>query len=143
MSEKLPVSPQIDRGDPVLIREGVGTSSSLLGSKGTMSATEPRVGRVISGVAWTGGSNLEAEKNAMPEDVLCFHPETFKEMQKQHESLKQGLDVEQRLELVDGAETTDGLVTWITWMMMLFINKGMDTVFRILIEDDTNELDLV
>ena len=63
-------------------------------------ATKPRIGGVYDGVSWTGGSNID--KNSEPEDVLCFCPESFKEMQEQHESLKQGLPAEQRLELVDG-----------------------------------------
>ena len=92
---------------------------------------------------YSGGSNLEAKKNNEPEDVLCFRPEGFKEMQKQHELLKQGLPVEQKLELVEGTKTSVGLVTWITWMMMLFMTKGMDTVFKILINNDTEELDLI
>ena len=72
----------------------------------TAAATKPRVGGVSGETAWTGGSNLSALRNQSPEDVLCFRPETFKEMQKQHESLKQGLPLEQKLELVEGSRTT-------------------------------------
>ena len=106
-------------------------------------ATAPRIGGISGETAWTGGSNVSSLKNTSPEDVLCFRPETFKEMQKQHESLKQGLPLEQKLELVEGSRTTVGLITWITWMMMQFATKGMDTVFKILDQAQTTELDLV
>ena len=32
---------------------------------------------------------------------------------------------------------------WVTWMMMLLVTRGMDTVFRILIDGDTAELNLL
>ena len=32
---------------------------------------------------------------------------------------------------------------WATWMMMLLVTRGMDTVFRILIDGDTAELNLL
>ena len=48
----------------------------------TSIATEPRVGGVHDKVPWTGGSNLDEQKNEAPTDVLCFRPENFKEMQK-------------------------------------------------------------
>ena len=34
------------------------------------------------------------------------------------------------------------LITWITWMMIEFTTKGMDTVFKILQTEDSSELDL-
>jgi hypothetical protein len=72
-------SPSIDRGETVA----------------EVKMTEPRIGGNNDGVAWTGGSNLDEEKNTAPTDVLCFRPEHFKEMQKQHECLKKGLPSEQ------------------------------------------------
>ena len=140
MEISLPLSPKIDRGEP-LQSTTTPSISRMADPVATSTATKPRIGDVHDGVPWTGGSNIN--KNTEPEDVLCFRPENFKEMQKQHESLKQGLPEEQRLELVDGSKTTIGLITWITWMMMLFTTKGMDTVFRILKLGDTEELDLV
>ena len=56
----------------------------------------PRVGGVIDNVPWTGGSNLAGKGNEAPDDILCYRPSGFKEMQKQHESLKQGLETEQK-----------------------------------------------
>ena len=35
------------------------------------------------------------------------------------------------------------LITWITWMMIEFTTKGMDTVFKILQAEGKSELDLV
>ena len=32
---------------------------------------------------------------------------------------------------------------WITWMTMMLVQKGMDTVFEILIDNDQKELDLL
>ena len=56
-------------------------------------------------VAWTGGSNLQDKRNKAPTDALCFRPENFREMQKQHDSLKQGLPTEQRSELGEGGKS--------------------------------------
>ena len=105
--------------------------------------TTPRVGGIQDKVPWTGGSNLDEEKNEAPTDVLCFRPENFKEMQKQHECLKRGLPIEQRLELGEGSQMSISLITWITWMMIEFTTKGMDTVFKILQTGGSTELDLV
>jgi len=120
-------SPSIDRGEAVA----------------EVKMTTPRVGGNNDGVAWTGGSNLDGEKNDAPTDVLCFRPENFKEMQKQHECLKKGLPIEQRLELGEGSKISISLITWITWMMIEFTTKGMDTIFKILQTEDKTELDLV
>ena len=103
----------------------------------------PRVGGVSQGIPWTGGLNLPGKKNEAPADVLCFCPQTFKEVQRQFELLKQGLEPEQRLEFVDGNKTSIGLTVWISWMMMLLVMKGMDTVFMILDEMETLELNLL
>ena len=84
-------------------------------------ATKPRIGGVCDDVPWTGGSNTN--KNTEPEDVSCFCPKNFKKMQKQHESLKQGLPAEQKSESADGSKTSIGPITWIAWMMMLFTTK--------------------
>ena len=64
--------------------------------------TTPRIGGLVDKVPWTGGSNSQAKKNKEPTDVLCFRPENFREMQKQHDSSKQGLPTEQHLELGEG-----------------------------------------
>ena len=100
------------------------------------------MGGVIDGVVWTGGSNISTNQRNAPEDVLCFRPAGFKEMQKQHENLKRGLDDSQKLEFVDGKKTTVGLTMWITCMMMLLVQYGMETVFKIL-DLGTIEIDLI
>ena len=84
-------SPKIDRGETVTSRTASETNM-----------TTPRLGGSSDSVAWTGGSNLDGEKNDLPTDVLCFRLEHFKEMQEQHECLKKGLSNEQRLELREG-----------------------------------------
>ena len=49
----------------------------------------PRVGGLDDdGVPWVGDSNLPSKKNEEPHDVLCHHPSTFKEKQRQHGDLK-------------------------------------------------------
>ena len=50
-------SPSIDRG------ETVAPATRM---------TTPRIGGINDGVAWTGGSNLDEEKNDVPTDVLCL-----------------------------------------------------------------------
>ena len=139
-----PTSPSIDRGKPVENTSDTEEAPIQPKRVETMtSPTAPRVGGVLDKVPWTGGSNLQAKKNDAPVDVLCFRPESFREMQKQHDSLKQGLPTEQRLELGEGVKTPISLINWITWMMMAFTYSGMDTVFKILHNNDTEEIDLV
>ena len=112
------------------------------GRTGATAMQGPRVGGVVDGVVWTGGSNIPTQQQNAPEDVLCFRPAGFKEMQKQHENLKRGLDVSQKLEFVDGNKTTVGLTMWITCMMMMLTQYGMDTVFKIW-DQGTNEVDIL
>ena len=112
------------------------------GDDESVSVAGPRVGGVIDGVIWTGGSNIATQQQNAPEDVLCFRPAGFKEMQKQNENLKCGLVESQRLELVDGTKTTVGLTMWITCMMMLLTQYGMDTVFKIW-DQRTGEVDIL
>ena len=122
-------SPRIDRGESL---ESDPESALKTKQKMTTSATEPKVGRTHDDIPWTGGSNLDGQKNKAPTDVLCFRPENFKEMQKQHAYLKKGLPLEQMLELGEGSNMSISLITWITWMMIGFTTKDMDTVFKIL-----------
>ena len=151
MDRSFPTSPRIDRGQPLQEpsdTEEILGSSLVIDTMSTSTApvvpvaqTSPRIGGILDKVPWTGGSNLTG--NAAPVDVLCFRPENFREMQKQHDSLKKGLPVEQRLELGDGVKSPISLIHWITWMMMSFSYSGMDTVFKILTNNDTEEIDLV
>ena len=106
-------------------------------------ATSPRVGGISHGTAWTGGSSLVSKRNKDPVDILCFRPNSFKDMQKQHESLKKGLESDKRLEIDDGSKVTVGLTMWVTWMSMMFVNKGMDTVFMIINASTGIELNLL
>ena len=104
---------------------------------------KPRVGGISYGTAWTGGSSVDSKRNKDPVDILCFRPNNFKDMQKQHESLKKGLDSDKRLEIDDGSKVTVGLTMWVTWMSMMLVNKGMDTVFMILNASTGIELNLL
>jgi hypothetical protein len=151
MDRSFPTSPRIDRGQPLqeLLETEESTGQPLVVDTMSVSAesavpvgqTAPRIGGILDKVPWTGGSNLKP--NDAPVDVLCFRPENFREMQKQHDSLKKGLPVEQRLELGDGTKSPISLINWITWMMMSFTYSGMDTVFKILTNSDNEEIDLV
>ena len=84
-------------------------------------ATNPRIGSVHDTMLWTVGLNLDTKNNTAPTDTLCFWPENFKEMQRQHEPLKHGFLIKQRLELGEGAKTSVSLMTWITWVLMVFM----------------------
>ena len=84
-----------------------------------------------------------SKKNEEHWDVLCHHPSTFKEKQRQHSDLKRGLEDDNKLDFVDGTKTTVGLTMWITWMTMMIVQKGFDTVFKILLDNDQKELDLL
>lgn len=66
-----------------------------------------------------------------PLDVLCYRPEDFKSMQKQHESLKAGLEPSKRLELPSGNSKGIALTTWIQEIKLMIETKGFDTVFRV------------
>ena len=125
---EVPSAPLIDRGEPELVEESKEPKDQDI----TVSMVKPRVGDKIDGVAWTRGSNLDAEKLTEPEDMLCFCPTSFKEKWKQHESLKSGLPEAHKLKLLGGNKTLIGLTMWVTWMMMMLVQKRMDTVFLIL-----------
>ena len=86
---------------------------------------KPRIGGEIDGVTQTGGSNLDTKKPSEPEDILCFHPISFQEKQKQHESLKSGFPEANKLQLLGSDKTSIGLTMWITWMTMMLVQKGM------------------
>ena len=90
-----------DRVEP----ESVEESKEPKDQETTVTMVKPRVGNEIDGVAWIGGSKLDAEKLTEPENTLCFHPTSFKEKQKQHESLKSGLPEAHELELLGGNKT--------------------------------------
>ena len=81
---------------------GLSLVNAMAGS--TTETMKPRVGEKVAGTPWTGGSNLK--KNEETVNVVCFCLEGSKEVQKQHESLKQGLGQEQQLELHDELATT-------------------------------------
>ena len=136
---EVPGASLIDRGEP----ESVEESKESKDQETTVSMVKPRVGDVIDSVAWTGGSNLDGEKLTEPEDTLCFCPTSFKEKQKQHESLKSGLPEAHKLELLGGNKTSIGLTMWVTWMMMMLVQKGMDTVFCILHDNDKKEINML
>ena len=76
---------------------------------------------------------------------MCFVAvhQLLKEKWRQHGDLKKGFLEDQKLDFVDGNKTTVGLTMWITWVTMMLVQKGMDTVFKILTDSDTNELDLL
>ena len=63
-------------------------------------------------------------------------------MARQSQSCKQGLEESQRLEMTEDNKTTISLITWITWISLLIINGGIDTVFKIL-NRGTKETDLL
>ena len=91
----------------------------------------PRVGGVEGGTAWVGGSNLATSAPTCPYDVLCYRPSGFKEMQKQHEELKKGLEDSQKLEIGNEEGKGISLTMWITWIGMMIITKGFDTIFKV------------
>ena len=136
---EVPSAPLIDRGEP----ESVEESKEPKDQETTVIVVKPRIGDEIDGVAQTGGSNLNGEKSTEPEDTLCFCPTSFKEKPKQHESLKNGLPEAHELELLGGNKTLIGLTMWVTWMMMMLVQKGMDTVFHILHDNNKKETNML
>ena len=103
----------------------------------------PGVGGKIGGVVWVGGTNILEDQKKKPVDILCYRPESFKDMQKQHENLKKGLDSDKRLEIDDGSKVAVGLTMWVTWMSMMLKNSGMDTVFRIFNRTPITEVNIL
>ena len=57
--------------------------------------------------------------------------------------MKKGLESDKRLEIDDGSKVTVGLTMWVTWMSMMLVNKGMDTVFMIINASTRIELNLL
>ena len=125
---EVPSSPLIDRGEPELVEE----SKEPQGQATMVTVVKPRTGGEIDGVTQTGDSDLDGEKLSEPEDILCFHSTSFKEMQKQLESLKSGLPETHKLQLLGGNKTSIELTMWVTWMIVMLVQKGMNTVFHVL-----------
>jgi hypothetical protein len=48
----------------------------------------PRVGGIIDGVVWVGGSNVPGLTRKEPADILAFRPTSFKELYRQNTLLK-------------------------------------------------------
>ena len=63
---EVPGTPLIDRGEPELVEE----RKEPKDQEKTVTMVKSRVSDEINGVAWTGGSNLDAEKSTEPEDTF-------------------------------------------------------------------------
>ena len=57
--------------------------------------------------------------------------------------MKSGLPEAHNLELFGDDKTSVGLMMWVTWMMMMLVQKRMDTVFCILCDNDKQEINML
>ena len=92
----------------------------------------PRVGGVEDGVAWTGGSNVDAGEDE-PDGTLCFRPtKPFHQKAKHHDILKRGVDKDMRLEIDVGTDANQSVtvIGWVMFVASLILMKGFDPVFR-------------
>jgi len=60
-------------------------------------------------------------------------------MQRQHDELKKGFENEHRLEIGNKDKVSVGLTMWITWLKMILVTRGMDTVFLVCDVDEDEE----
>ena len=88
----------------------------------------PRVGGVIGGDMWTGGSNFQDKQRKRPKTIFARRPDDFKGASKIEETCVRGLASDKRLTM-RGAPVS--LTSWLTMMQALVEDCGMDTVFRI------------
>ena len=103
------------------------------------SVLRPRIGGILSNMAWTGGSNNPDKKLSRPKTIFSRRPDDFRGASKIEETCKEGLKEDRRLEI--GSKSQVSLTTWIGLMKTFIEDCGMDTVFRVW--DGTNEVYLL
>ena len=91
----------------------------------------PRVGGVIDGVVWVGGSNVPGLSRKEPADIMAFRPTTFKELYRQNTLLKEGLSDSKKLDLPSGTTKGISVTSWIQEIKWIVEPRGFDTVFRV------------
>ena len=91
----------------------------------------PRVGGIIRGTPWVGGSSLNPRSK--PKSTLAWRPDDFRSANKVEESCQVGLKENRHL----GSEMKTSkvsLTTWVDSIKEYMEDRGMDTVFRIVIK---------
>ena len=92
----------------------------------------PRVGGVLGGAAWTGGSNVLRKRSKRPKTVFARRPLSFVNASKVERACTRGIHEDKRLGL---SNTPVSLTSWINLVRAYVEECGMDTVFRIYDED--------
>ena len=88
----------------------------------------PRVGGVLAGAAWTGGSNVERRRNRRPKTVFARRPLSFANASKVEQACTKGIHKDKRLGL---SNMPVSLTSWINLVRVYMEECGMDTVFRV------------
>ncbi len=102
----------------------------------------PRVGGIIDGVVWVGGSNIPG-KTKEPADIMAFRPTSFKELYRQNTLLKEGLSDSKKLDLPGGSTKGISVTAWIQEVKWMIEPRGFDTVFRVFCPHDRKEIYLL
>ena len=88
----------------------------------------PRVGGVLAGAAWTGGSNVTHRRNRRPKTVFTRRPLSFANASKVERACTKGIHEDKRLGM---SNTPVSLTSWINLVHAYMEECGMDSIFRI------------
>lgn len=104
----------------------------------------PRIGGIKNHQAWTGGSNLDANKFTYPRSAKAMRPTDYKSAARLEDDLERGLAVQYHLHTTKEIlnDTEGKLITFVQWLEQVrdrLEHYGMDTVFRMLNEAGDHE----
>ena len=91
---------------------------------------KPRVGDILDGIPWTGGSNLQEYQYADPMSINQYRPMDYKSAKAAITGANEGLDEDDRLSLPNEKQVVK-LTKWINEVKIHIEDYGMDTVFRV------------
>ena len=89
-----------------------------------------RVGSIIDGIVWMGGSNLSALRKYFPMHVGQYRPRDYRSAVSTKDHPTAGLPETRRLTLSYGKQTIN-IVDWMDKIKTHIEEYGMDTVFRV------------
>ena len=90
---------------------------------------KPRVGRILAGEVWTGGSNDPLKALKRPKTIFSRRPDDFRGASKIEETCRKGLEEDKRLGM--GNNSPVSLTSWINLIKTYLEECGMDTVFHV------------
>ena len=106
---------------------------------GGLSPNAPRVGGILGGYAWTGGSALASQARTRPVSSLGYRPPEFKHAFTIEQAATKGLP-ETKYLCKEEKSSKISLTLWIDAVRVYMEEHGMDSVFRVKLSLETSEL---